>query len=85
MKKKYVTPMIAVEHYELTQTIAACSIRIGFAGTECVESDPDSPPALKDVAQWYFTNSKDCFDVPSNDDMLDGICYHTSANAAFTS
>lgn len=86
MKRKYVAPMITVEHYELTQTIANCKTKIGFGDSECVWQDEDSTPELKTVAQFYFTTSDLCYDVPnSGDQITDGICYHTNVNSAFTS
>ena len=86
MRKKYVAPVITVEHYELTQTIANCKTKIGFGDAKCVWQDSDSTPELKTVAQMYFTNSSLCIDVPTTgQEIADGICYHTNANSAFTS
>lgn len=87
MKKKYTAPIIAIEHYEVTQSIANCSTKIGFMGSECVKEDPDATEKMKDLA-WsgYFNSSvNDCKDFPTGMDEYDSICYHTSANAAFSS
>lgn len=85
MKKKYAAPAIAIEHYELTQTIAACETKIGFLDSECVKKDPDSTNQMKDLA-WsgYFTAGA-CEEYPEGMDAKDKICYHTNARAAFNS
>lgn len=87
MKKIYTTPMIAIERYELTQSIATCITKIGFISSECVQKDPDAPDEMKDYA-WdgYFVDTTVCDNFISEDmDGADTICYHTSANAAFNS
>lgn len=85
MKKKYIAPLIAVEHYELTQAIASCETKIGFLDSDCVKKDPDSTNQMKDLA-WsgYFVEGS-CEDYPYGMDGTDKICYHTNANAAFSS
>lgn len=85
MKKKYVTPMIAVEHYELTQAIASCATKIGFLDSACVLKDPDATWELKDLAGVGFFNAGKCEIYPEGMDEADGACYHTNANAAFNS
>lgn len=86
MKKKYITPVIEIEYYELTQAIAACSTKIGFLSSDCVKNDPDATNQMKDLA-WsgFFTDNKNCEDYPEGMDSWDKICYHTNASAAFTS
>ena len=85
MKKKYMAPAIAIERYELTQSIAGCSTKIGFLNSACVEKDPDATPEMKDLAGFgFFTDSK-CDLSAVGMDSNDGICYHTNANAAFSS
>ena len=86
MKKIYVAPAIAVEHYELTQAIAACATKIGFLSSECVKNDPDATNQMKDLA-WsgFFTDSSNCDVYPEGMDEFDSICYHTNASAAFNS
>ncbi|MBO5158436.1 MAG: hypothetical protein J6B94_02445 [Lachnospiraceae bacterium] len=54
MKMAYETPMIAVEHYELTQTIASCDVKIGFSSEECVLNDSDATWQMKDLASEMF-------------------------------
>lgn len=86
MKKKYVSPMVSLERYELTQTIAGCQTKIGFLDSECVIKDPDSTNQMKDLAYSdYFADSNNCVEVPTGMDKYDSICYHTNANAAFNS
>ena len=51
MKKQYEKPMMSVERFALTQTIANCATKIGFGGTvQCVASDADSTWEMKDLA-----------------------------------
>lgn len=85
MKKQYEKPMIAVEYYQLTQSIASCSTKIGFLDSECVLKDPDAVPQMKDLAGIGFFVDGHCDIFPEGTDGADGICYHTSANAAFNS
>jgi len=85
VKKTYTKPLLAVEHYELTQTIASCATKIGFLDSECVLKDPDATPQMKDLASiGWFTGGK-CADAAEGMDGADGICYHTNINAAFNS
>ena len=84
MKKTYTVPMIAVEHYELTQAIAACAVKIGATNSQCVIKDDDPDGYMKSLAGagWF----KSCTEEYLIDgEYEDGICYHTSANAAFAS
>lgn len=85
MKKKYTTPMIAVEKYELTQAIAACDIKIGFASSDCVLNDPDSSDIMKNYAMSKTFLEGYCIRAGNNMVDSDGICYHTSITTAFTS
>lgn len=86
MKRSYVKPMIAVEHYALSQTIASCVTKIGFLDSECVQKDPDASDKMKDLA-WsgFFTEQGSCGMYAVGMDDYDSICYHTNANAAFSS
>lgn len=85
MKKAYVTPVVTIEHYELTQAIAACATKIGFLDSNCVKNDPDATRQMKDLA-WsgFFTEGK-CNISSIGMDTGDKICYHTNASAAFSS
>lgn len=85
MKKAYVKPSLAVEFYELTQTIAACETKIGFMDSQCVADDPDSTEPMKNLAyaNWFVSGA--CVNSAEGMDGNDSICYHTNANAAFTS
>ena len=83
VKKQYEKPMLAVEYYQLSQSIAACATKIGFLDSDCVKNDPDATNKMKDLA-WedYFV---ECIESPTGMDDYDSICYHTNTNAAFNS
>ena len=85
MKKTYTKPLLAVAHYELTQTIASCATKIGFLDSECVQKDPDAPDLMKDLAYDNWFNEGYCSISAEGMDGYDLICYHTSNNAAFNS
>lgn len=77
-------PMIAVEYYELTQAIAACSVKIGFLDSKCVLKDEHATPHLKGLAyQNWFIEGCSVYAIGMPEE--DGNCYHTNANAAFNS
>lgn len=82
---KYEKPMAAVEFYSLSQSIAACTIRISYVDTDCVVRDPDTPTQTRSLAyiEKYFTDVcvKNALAMNGND----SICYHTQVNAMFTS
>lgn len=86
MKMVYEKPMMAVEYYQLTQAIAACSTKIGFLSSDCVKNDPDATSGMKDLA-WdgWFADTANCEDAVSSESGDDKICYHTNAKAAFSS
>ena len=90
MKKQYVKPMLVAEYYTLTQSIAACTTKIGFLNSDCVKFDPDATNQMKNLA-WasFFMESaggrEGCLFYPEGMDSNDGICYHTNANTAFNS
>ena len=84
MKMKYEKPQVAVEYYELSQSIAACITKIGLLNSECVLRDPDAPRRMKEMAlNYWFTAACDLY--ATGTDQADGVCFHTSANAAFSS
>lgn len=86
MKKAYQTPEMAVELFELTQSIASCETKIGLLDSGCVIGDENSTNQMKDFAYagWFLSSGK-CTDHAEDMDGFDGICYHTNANAAFSS
>lgn len=86
MKKTYVTPSICIEHYELTQSIAACDLKIGLMDSACVLSSPNATKDMKNYAMsnWFLSNTACAVYAEGMQDST-GICYHTNANAAFTS
>lgn len=85
MKRNYVTPAIAVEYYNLTQSIAACAIKINYLNEACVLDDEDSTPIMESLAAAGMLFSSDCRQPAQGMHGEDGICYHTSASATFTS
>ena len=85
MKKQYEKPMIAVEQYVLSQTIANCSIPIGSMDSLCVIKDTDSTHQMKDLAMKGYFSSGECAISANGMNESDGICYHTNANTAFNS
>lgn len=85
MKKQYEKPMLAVEYYQLSQSIAACETKINFQSSECVIKDPDATNKMKDLAYSNFFVDSVCSESALGMDDYDSICYHTNASAAFTS
>ena len=92
MKMKYQKPMIAVEQYELSQSIVACSIKISMASNSCVRRDSDTPDEMRSIAfnyPMYFAQQCDGsgeLDVVNGSGIpKDALCYHTQTNATFTS
>lgn len=85
MKKTYEKPMLAVEYYQLTQTIASCATKIGLLSDQCVLKDPDATPQMKNLASVGWFVEGNCSSFGTEMDQFDGICYHTNANAAFSS
>ena len=85
VKKQYEKPMLAVEYYMLSQSIAACATKIGFQNSECVIKDTDATNKMKDLAYDNYFVEGACSAYPIGMADYDSICYHTNANAAFTS
>lgn len=87
MKKQYQKPMLAVEYFELTQSVAACvGIRIHHADADCIAKDPDATDVMKDFAlSGFFLGNACTLPFYAGDTGMDGSCYHTSINSAFTS
>lgn len=85
MKRNYVTPLIAVELYDVTQSIPGCETKINFADEECVKKDSDATPQMKSLAASLLMFGPECLKPAQGMDYGDGICYHTNAQAAFTS
>lgn len=85
MKKNYVSPMVTIEYYRLTQAIASCATKIGFLDSDCVKKDPDATDHMKDLAYASLFVEGHCLESALGMDGFDKICYHTNANAAFNS
>lgn len=85
MKMKYEKPMVAVDRYELSQSIAGCGIKVGSADSMCFLRDPDVPNAMKSFAYhgWFASQSCAYRVIAGND--YDGFCFHTQANSALNS
>lgn len=84
MKMPYEKPMMAIERYELTQSIATCELKIGFWDSQCIIKDPDAPLDLKDVAfEGYFV--QDACGMYLSPEQENSLCYHTSVTMAFNS
>lgn len=86
MKMEYQKPMAAVEFYHLSQSIAACAIKINLLDNDCVVYDNDTPEEMRSAAfdvPSYF--STPCDIICTNNQDYDGLCYHTQLNATFTS
>ena len=83
---KYEKPMAAIEFYQLSQSIAACSIGISYLDRNCVINDDDTPAETRSIALFY----PQYFSTPceKNATVIQGndfICVHTQVNALFTS
>ena len=81
MKLKYEKPMVAVDRYELSQSIAGCAIKVGATNGMCFLRDPDVPNKIKSYAYYGWFASGDCSHRPRSGDDYDGFCYHTAANS----
>lgn len=83
---EYQKPIVAVEHYKLSQSIAACSIKINSLDNACVVYDNDTPNEMRSIAYLY----PEYFSTPCQTNAAtiqdnDSICYHTQVSSAFTS
>lgn len=86
MKKTYSKPVAAVEFYKLSQSIAACAIKISYLDNACVVQDNDTPVQMRSYAllePLSFTAicSENVFEIQDNDTL----CIHTQVAATFTS
>ena len=85
MKRQYVVPGLTIERYAMTQSIAACDIKIGFLDSDCIINDFDSTVDMKDYAWQGWFASGNCMEEVYAGVDYDGICYHTNTQAAFNS
>ena len=83
MKLKYEKPMVAVDRYELSQSIAGCVINVNFTDSVCFLTS-NVPDMIKELASsgWFVEG---CAFFAQDGASFDGVCIHTSANAALTS
>lgn len=85
MKKEYERPSVAVEHFRLSTAISGCITKIGFLDSACVYNDPDAPTEMRGLAVGMWFTAGHCLNVMQGGQSKDGICYHTNANATFSS
>ncbi len=90
MKKNYESPEIAVEFFQMTQTIATCAVKIGFADEDCVLNDSAATSEMKSLAMTGCFSSgigdnDGCQSPPTGAGTENGVCYHTNVNMAFNS
>lgn len=85
MKMKYQKPMVAVDRYELSQSIAGCGIKVSNTGAVCFLVDPDVPNAMKSFAYYGWFADYSCTYRVIEGNNYDGYCYHTQANSALNS
>lgn len=82
MKLKYEKPLIAVEHYALSQAIATCTVKVGLNDDQCLAKDSDVPTELQDLAaEGFFGQDRCSFPSLGDEDDFNGVCYHTSAGS----
>lgn len=85
MKMKYEKPMVSVDRYELSQSIAGCNIKVGATSAMCFLRSPSVPNAMKSFAyHGWFADAQCSYRVVEGTNY-DGFCYHTQANAALIS
>lgn len=80
--KTYTKPIVLVERFSLSETLASCNTyRVNFKSAQCI-LDSDCPKEWKELA-WntYFMDGY-C-EGPQPDEGA--VCYFTSTNMAFTS
>lgn len=81
MKKKYEKPLVAVDHYKLSQSIAGCAYKVNNMDSACYLRDPDVPAVIKSfAASNWFTAEGNCVIQAKAGQTYDGICYHTQVN-----
>ena len=64
--------MVAVELYQLTQSIAGCTITVGFTNSGCFLESPNVPPEMKAFAAngWFVEVSQFAKKLPRWGDCL---------------
>lgn len=88
MKKQYIRPTIEVEHFALTQAIAAChpSYIVHSQSSACILNAPNVTQEMRDMANFgFWLDAGNCVAVPEGMSSEDGICYHINMNALFKS
>ena len=85
LKSTYKKPMMAVEYFTMTQSVASCDIKIGFSNADCIMDDPDAPDEMKDFAASGYFIGGICDNAGVNMDSDDNICTHTQTANTFNS
>lgn len=94
VKKSYVKPLLSIEYYALTQSIASCSgIKIASStpgqmpSREDIIADPDTTNAMHNALRrgGFLGPDLGCRISMIGRTDTDGVCYHTNINAAFNS
>ncbi len=80
--KTYTKPIVLVERFSLSETLASCNTyRVNFKTAQCI-LDSDCPDKWKELAMISYFMEGYC-EGPQPDEGA--VCYITSANMAFTS
>jgi hypothetical protein len=89
MKMKYEKPMVAVDLYQLTQSIAGCSIKVNYVNSGCFMDSPNTTVDMKALASVGFFVDGACLLTAvagtTYDGAENGVCYHTNVNGALLS
>lgn len=89
MKRQYSKPMLSLDFYSLTQTVASCSIKIfrdkNLTVAQRVMADPDATLEMKNLARIGGFIDDACTLSVDYLKTNDGTCYHTNVNGSFSS
>ena len=85
MKKKYVSPTVEMESFQITQQIASCgAMKINLTDQQCVLDSPFATEEMKRLAiTGFFLDG--CSLQATGMDTGDGFCIMTNVNVAFPS
>ena len=94
VRKNYEKPLLSIEYYALTQSIASCSgIKIASStpgqmpSPQDIIADPDATNAMLAAIRrgGFLGPDLGCRITMTGRTDTDGVCYHTNINAAFNS
>lgn len=81
--KKYVKPMIVLERYELSQTIADCAWELTNASADSCSASPDNNIIFGGVSGNLFTESTGgCVNIPGVN--YEDYCFQTGSGSGFS-